>query len=163
MIDDKLRISIGKTLGFEWFIDSSFAIHPDFKSHGGVVGRFIGGKGAVNSGLEKQKLNTDSSTTLELVRTHQFLPRIIYALLFLNAQGYKVKKNVIYQDNKSAILLEKNGKRSAGKRTRAMNIHYFMIMDQINKGIITLEYCPTDNMIADYMTKGLTGTKFQKF
>ena len=40
-------------------------------------------------------------------------------------QGYEVKDNILYQDNKSTILLLENGKRSSGKRTRHMNIRYF--------------------------------------
>ena len=71
--------------------------------------------------------------------------------------------NEVFQDNKSAILLEKNGKKSSGKRTRAINIRYFLITDAIEKGNLNVTYCPTDEMVADFMTKGLTGTKFTKF
>jgi hypothetical protein len=35
-------------------------------------------------------------------------------------QGYEVEKNILYEDNKSAIILEINGKKSSGKRTRAL-------------------------------------------
>ena len=147
----------------EWYMDASFAVHPNFKSHGGLVGGFTSGKGGVVTRSEKQKLNTDSSTTAELVGTHQFLPKILYTILFLTEQGYKVQQNIVYEDNKSTILLEKNGKQSAGKQIRAMNICYYMIMDQIKKGILTVEYCCTNDMVVDYMTKGLTGPKFKKF
>ena len=40
----------------------------------------------------------------------------------------------MFQDNKSAILLESNGKRSAGKRSRALNVKYFFMTDQVEKG-----------------------------
>ena len=40
---------------------------------------------------------------------------------------------MLLQDNKSAILLEQNGRQSAGERTQALNIQYFMITDHINK------------------------------
>ena len=33
--------------------------------------------------------------------------------------------NILYQDNKSAILLESNGRTSAGKHSRALNVRYF--------------------------------------
>ena len=67
------------------------------------------------------------------------------------------------QDNKSVILLERNGKQSMGKQTWALNICYYMISDQLAKGSIHVTYCLTDNMIADYMIKGLQGMKFAKF
>jgi hypothetical protein len=38
----------------------------------------------------------------------------------MEAQGYKIRKNILYQDNKSAILLEINSKQSSGKRTRVL-------------------------------------------
>ena len=65
--------------------------------------------------------------------------------------------------NKSTILLEKNGKRSSGKRTRALNIRCFFMTDQIEKGLISVEHCPTGDMIADYLTKPLQGKQFEKF
>ena len=72
-------------------------------------------------------------------------------------------KNTVFQDNKSAILLESNGRRSAGKRTRALNVRYFMITDHVEKGDIKIEYCPTDIMTGDYMTKPTQGLKFNTF
>ena len=81
----------------------------------------------------------------------------------MEEQGYKTERNVLLQDNKSAILLEKNGKRSSGKRTRALNIRYFFITDHAEKGDVTILYCPTDAMIGDFMTKALQGTKYEGF
>ena len=122
-----------------WYVDASFVVHPDLRSHSGLVGKFKGGKGSVVSGSDKQKLNTDSSTMAELVGTHQYLPKILYAPLFLSEQGYDVKENVVYQYNKSAILLETNGKPSSGKLTMALNIRYFLITDQVKKGNLKIK------------------------
>ena len=69
----------------------------------------------------------------------------------------------MYQDNKSAILLEENGKKSSSKRTRHLNIRYFFITDQVEKKNIQIEYCPTEDMVGDFMTKPLQGDKFKKF
>ena len=82
----------------------------------------------------------------------------------MEEQGYnEIKKNILYQDNKSAILLETNGRRSAGKCSRALNVRYFFLMDQVERGNHSIEYCPTDKMIGDFVTKALRGLKFQKF
>jgi hypothetical protein len=88
---------------------------------------------------------------------------ILWTKLFLEEQGYNISQNILYQDNKSAILLEKNGKKSSSKRTRAINIRYFFLTDQSEKGNVQIEYCPTGEMIADYMTKPLQGQLFEKF
>lgn len=97
----------------------------------------------------------------ELVMVDQMMNMIIWTKLFLQEQGYDIgKENVIYPDNKSAILLERNGNQSSGKQTRALNICYFFITDQVN---IKIMYCPTSNTTGDYMTKSLRGVKYRNF
>ena len=44
-----------------------------------------------------------------------------------------------------------------------MNVRHFMATDQIKRGNVHAEHCPTDDMLADHMTKGLQGVKFSKF
>ena len=61
------------------------------------------------------------------------------------------------------MLLKKNGRESSGKRTRHINIRYFYIKDRIEKGDIVIKYCPTDEMVGDFMSKPLQGKPFRKF
>ena len=75
----------------------------------------------------------------------------------MEQQGYSLNKNILFQDNKSAILLENNRKRSAGKRSRALNVRYFFLTDQVEKGNLSIEYCPTDLMCGVFHDKALTG------
>jgi hypothetical protein len=103
----------------KWYVDASFAVHPDFKSHTGAM--MMLGKGAMQSIARKQKMNVQSSTEGEVVAVDDAATMILWTKLFLEAQGYNVDKNIVYQDNKSAILLETNGKISSGKRTCALN------------------------------------------
>ena len=64
---------------------------------------------------------------------------------------------------KWATELEQNGKESSGKRTRHFNIKYFYCTDLIKRKEIVIKYCPTEYMIADYMTKPVVGNKFHLF
>ena len=107
------------------------------------------GNGAVQSVSRKQKLNTRSSTEAELVGADDMAVMILWTKLFLEEQGCGIKKNILYQDNKSAILLEENGKKSSGKRTRALNVRYFFLTDQVEKGNLQIKYCPTDRRLHD--------------
>ena len=159
--DFKLVLSADDLRVVKWYVDASFAVHPDFKSHTGGVMTF--GEGAIQSISRKQKLNTRSSTEAELVGADDVSTMILWTKLFLEDQGYQVEKNILFQDNKSAILLETNGKKSSSKRTRALNIRYFFIADQVEKGNMLIEYCPTEEMVADYMSKPLQGKLFFKF
>jgi hypothetical protein len=88
---------------------------------------------------------------------------ILWTKFFLEAQGYYVDKNIVYQDNKSTILLETNGKKSSGKRTHALNISCFFITNQVEKGNAQIEHCGTNSMARDFFTKPLQGKKFQRF
>jgi len=154
-IDDELILSADRLNIIRWFVDTAFAVHPDFKSH--TAGAMTLGHGAILNGSRKQKLNTRSSTEAELVGPDDLSPVIFWTKLFMEAQGYEIKHNILYQDNKSTILLLENGKASSSKRTRALNIRYFYLTDQIEKGNIEVHYCPTDKMIADYHSKPLQG------
>ena len=121
------------------------------------------GGGAIYSKSSKQKLNTKSSTEAELVAASDMSGQILWTKEFLKAQGYQVKRNILYQDNKSAILLEKNGSLSSSQRTRHINVRYFFIKDKIDNGNIEVTYCPTGDMLADYFTKPLQGKQFELF
>ena len=111
----------------------------------------------------KQILNTQSSTKSKLVGVDDMMPSILWTQYFLKAQGYHVSGNIIFQDNQSTMLLERNGKASSSKLTKHINVQYFFITDWILKGEVRVEWCPTKEMIADFLTKPLQGSLFRKF
>jgi hypothetical protein len=47
--------------------------------------------------------------------------------------------------------------------TKHLQIRYFFITDRVKKGNLTINWCPTREMIGDYMTKPLQGATFRKF
>ncbi len=145
----------------KWWVDAAFAVHPNMRGHSG--GGLSLGRGFPIVSSTKQKLNTRSSTESEIVGADDFMPAICWTRYFMEAQGYQVQDNILYQDNKSAILLEKNGKASSSKRTKHINIRYFFIADRVDKGDVSLVWCPTGDMIGDYMTKPVQGALFRKF
>ena len=69
----------------------------------------------------------------------------------------------MYHDNKNSILLEENGRVSCSKRTWHINIRYFFLKDIAEKEGVSIVYCPTDHMIADFFTKPLQEKKFANF
>jgi hypothetical protein len=74
-----------------------------------------------------------------------------------------IAENVLEQDNESAIKLEKNGRMSAGPKSRHMSIRYFWMKDRIaNEGIV-IRHCPTLQMVCDFFTKPLQGNLFKQF
>ena len=158
---DKLTLKADGTGDLRWYVDASFAVHPDFRSHTGAV--FTMGEGALTAICRKQGMNTRSSTEAEVVAADELVGPMLWTKEFLVHQGYPVRRNILFQDNRSAMLLESNGRKSAGKRSRHLNIRYFFVTDQRAKGNIDIQYCPTDHMTGDYMTKPLHGKKFTEF
>ena len=64
------------------------------------------------------------------------------------------------QDNESAIKLAKNGLSSAS-RARHINIRYFWIKEQVDKGQVQVQYTPTEVMLANLFTKAVQGRQFR--
>ena len=120
------------------------------------------GKGAAISSSNIMKCNTQSSTEMELISIHDKLPDIIWTRYFVECQGYDiVDEYIVFQDNMSSLLLEKNGRISSSKWTKHIKAKYFLIKDYYNSGEIDLCYCLTDVMWADVLTKPLQGKKFR--
>ena len=59
----------------------------------------------------------------------------------------------IYSDNQSAIMIAYSNQMHA--RTKHFNIRLYFLRDTIENKKITLEYLPTEQMVADILTKGL--------
>jgi hypothetical protein len=142
-----------------WYIDGSHQVHEDCRGQIGCL--MTMGKGAACSSSNKMKCNTRSSTETELISLHDKLPDVIWTRYFVECQGYEIEEYVIFQDNMSALSLEKNGRISSSKRTKHIKAKFFLIKDYYEAGEIDVRYCPTDVMWADVLTKPLQGQKFR--
>jgi hypothetical protein len=144
-----------------WYVDTLFTVHHDMRGHTG--GAMTMGMGFTLDKSTKLKLNTRSSTESEIVVVKDLIPQILCLRLFTKAQGFAVSDNILYQDNKIAMLLEMNGQASSNKRTRHIEIRYYCVADQVAKGNLRVVWCPMDEMIADFLTKPLQAKAFVKF
>ena len=98
----------------------------------------------------------------ELIGVYDMLPQILLTKQFLEEQGWLDSTTVVYQDNTSSILLERNGQSSSTKQTKDMNIRYFYVTEQINKKAIHVTHYPTEEMVGDFFMKPLQGSLFIK-
>lgn len=71
------------------------------------------------------------------------------------------KPTPIMEDNQGAIAMSRNPIGHA--RTKHIDIRYHFIREQVQEGTISLHYCPTENMIADLLTKAIPKEAFLKF
>ena len=143
------------------WIDGSYAVHEDMRGHTGD-GMLLGWE-LVHAKATKQKLNSKSSTETEVIAVSEYIPYKTWLINFMEAQGYKFKDKVLFQDNMSAMKMEKNGRNSCTGNSRHISIRYFFVKDRLDKKEFRLDYCPMVNMIADFFTKPLQGALFNKF
>jgi len=66
----------------------------------------------------------------------------------------------IYEDNQGVIELAKNAK--FYNRTKHIDICHPFFRERVVSTEIRVIYCPTEDMIADIMTKGLAKLTFEK-
>ena len=61
------------------------------------------------------------------------------------------------------MRMENNGRNSFTFSSRHIDIRHFFIKDWLDKGDLSIMYCPTHIMLADYLSTLLQGDLFYKF
>ena len=115
------------------------------------------GEGSIISMSNNKKLNIKSSTERELVGADDSLGKVIGTKHFIEGQGYTVKHNTIYQDNRSIMLPQMNGRGSNGNRSKHIKAVYYMVKDTVYREDMKIEWCPTEEMWAYVLTKPKQG------
>ena len=154
-----LTLEVSDPITVLGYIDASYGVHVDGKSHTGTV--ITLGKGIVYAKSSKQKVVSKSSTEAELIGLSDSASQVIWTRDFLIGQGYQLDAATIYQDNMSTMALVKKGQ-SNSERSRHINIRYFFVKDRVEQGDVKIEYKPTGEMIADVLTKPLQGSLFAR-
>ena len=80
---------------------------------------------------------------------------------FTEAQGYTIDNNILYQDNKSTILLAKNGRMSAGKNSKHINNRFFLITNKVAQGDLKIDHKDIYKMWGDVNTNPTQGKRFR--
>ena len=157
-IDLGIKITSEQPLIPKAYIDSAHQTHKlSGKGQAGI--NITLGKGPIYASSSRVDLVTKSSTETELVAAADKCGPLFWVRNFLMDLGYEVGPAIIYQDNTSTISLIENG-RSNSHRTKHIASKYFFLKDRIASGEIIIEYCPTELMIADILTKVLQGQLF---
>ena len=146
-------------LRLELFCDADWADGEDRKSIGAYIATLAGG--AVAWKAKKQSMVAASSTEAEYMALLQATKESIWIQRLLSELGRKAENaETIYEDNQGAIALANNPEHHA--RTKHIDVQYHFVRDYVEKGKIKLEYCPTDEMVADALTKPLARDKHHK-
>ena len=75
---------------------------------GHTGGAMLMGYGVIHAKSSKQKINVKISTESEVIGVSEYIPYNLWLVMFLAEQGYEMINNTVYQDNQSAMKMEKN-------------------------------------------------------
>ena len=138
--------------------DASYAIHPDLTSRSASINCVDGN--FVSAHTQKQTSVVKSSCEAELVCASASAGNGIHYRAVLLELGCQMGRVRICQDNQSVLALMQRG-RSNSSRTRHIKIQEFWLHDQIDLNEIEMVYTPTEDMIADLLTKSLSGDRIK--
>ena len=159
--NQKLRMRPPDVENITVYVDASYAVHDDRKSHSGytiAIGKEF--HGPIYSRSAKQKHTARSSTEAELIALDESILQVIWTRNLMIELGYPMKPAIVHQDNQSTMILAEKGM-STSKRTKHIEVRHFYIKEKLDLGEITLVYTPTNQMVADILTKPLQGSLHQ--
>lgn len=117
---------------------------------------------AIGWSSKKQSTVTLSSTEAEYIAAAHATQEATWIQTFLSKIGHPLDKLIpLYVNNQSAIKLIQNP--VAHDRTKHIDIKYHYIWNAQANGIIKVEYCPTNDQVADVLTKALSREKHKEF
>jgi hypothetical protein len=135
------------------YIDASFANHPDLRSHSGFI--VVVGNTPLLWKSRKQKINTVNTFESEIVASTDMLPYGIRIWNYLQAQGLKIPIPKLMQDNLAVIQITEPEHQSY--RSKHIGVRQISLQDLIRSKQLEVQFCPTNEMYADGLTKPLQG------
>lgn len=154
----KLTYPSGGKLQLDGFSDSSYASNlTDRKSFSGYIFRL--GQCAISWRSRKQKSVAVSTTEAEYMALSLTTRQLVWlqnALKELNQECHYY----IHADNTGSIELSRNPR--IHDRSKHIDVHYHYTREQLELGTFELLYVPTENNLADILTKGLPKPTHQR-
>lgn len=143
---------------FYGYADADWAENrDDRKSNSGYVFKVFGG--VVSWCCRKQTCVALSSTEAEFIALTEACQEAMWIKSLLQDFNIEVQKPTIFEDNQSCLKLISSNKFS--NRTKHIETKYHFVKDCVNKNMFDFQYCPTDEMIADLLTKPLSSKRIQ--
>ena len=120
------------------------------------------GRSLVSWSSRKQVTVAKSSTEAEYVALSSATQEAIWLRRLIGEIRFqKCPPTLINEDNQGAIDLSKNAKHH--ERTKHIDIAFHFIRERVSSSEIVVEHCPTNDMVADVLTKAVPRVKFEKF
>lgn len=130
----------------------------DRKSNSGYVFSYLGG--TVSWSCKRQSCVSISSTEAEFIALSEACKEAHWIRRLLEDFNRPISTSTnIFEDNQSCLKLIKEEKLSG--RSKHIDVRYYFVKDYIEKGFVDCTYCPTENMVADLLTKPLPASRIK--
>ena len=118
--------------------------------------------GAVSWSFKHQEIVSLSTTKSEYVAATHGMKEALWLRSLLSEVFDPIKPpTTLFSDNQSAIALTHDHQYHSC--TKHIDVRYHFICWVIERGSMRLIYCPTDDMVADTLTKALPSAKVKHF
>jgi hypothetical protein len=107
----------------------------------------------------KQASISLSTAKAECIATGSSCTQLLWMKKSLCDYGFTQDTMVIHCDNTNAINISKNPVRHS--RTKHIDIRHHFIRDLVESREVALIFIPTENQLADILTKPLDGSRFE--
>ena len=142
------------------YADADGSMAEDRKAISGYA--FMINGGAVSWSAKRQQIISLSTTESEYIAaTYAAKEALWLRQLILQLFGIILDATTLFSDNQSAIALTKEHQYHA--RTKHIDVRFHFIRWIVEEGKVRLVYCPTEEMVADILTKALPSTKVKHF
>ena len=151
--------SAGALIGYS---DADWAGNPDDRRSTTGYAFIIAG-GSVSWGSKKQSTVALSTTEAEYMAITQATKEGVWIrrlLMEIGFWGSAEQATIIYSDNQGCIALGKNPVYHA--RTKHIDIRHHFIREKIESHEVEVNFCRTEEMVADILTKALTKEKHDR-
>ena len=130
--------------------DASYGDGPDRRSRTGFVTNMCGA--AVLWGSKLQHSVALSTVEAEYMALAAAAQEVLFIRQLLKSFGMTINNaSPMYEDNRGCLSIATNAM-TTGK-TKHIDIRYHFVRDLVNDNTISLTWCPTEDMIADILTK----------
>ncbi|CAI5721435.1 unnamed protein product [Peronospora destructor] len=121
---------------------------------------FVLNNGCISWLSKKQRSVALSSTEEEYMALSEATQEAVWLKSFMRVLSEEAGDDslIIFEDNQGAIALAKNPE--FHKRTKHIDIRYHFVREKVEKNQVVLQYCPTQDMLADIMTKAIAAPQF---
>ncbi|GJU56819.1 copia protein [Tanacetum coccineum] len=134
------------------YADADHAGCQDTRRSTSGSAQFLGDK-LVSWSLKKQKCTAISSIEAKYIALSGCCAQILWICSQLTDYGFQFNKIPLYCDNKSAIALCCNNVQHS--RAKHIDVCYHFIKEQVENGIVELNFVQTEYQLADIFTKPL--------